>query len=460
MSNVNGIWLPNTHTWRDLWLARNDVAAEMRQSVPKWQYQMHQIDLNNMIPGQEKRTTCEGVHFDGANTGNVNLGAVYNGATKFWMSFRFKFDQTYSSAMAANQYIWGKYDDVNNFIWAGFHAIDGKLHFYMKIATVERFDIETTQASWTAGTWYYVIFSISSANAVRLIVDNGTPVTDADTNAIPGAGDLIIGDYDDPGLGTGFKGVITDVYIGSNASADDLTTQEETNLYLGVPPVDAEGAYRLTEGKESTAYDEGSGGNDGTLDTTATWAWGGCRQPVIGFAGIDQWGRTPAFQKGNGDLTMAWVGKLKSPYLGLANSMNYAMFCNIWIDADNRFEIYYDQANDDIRLLLEGSGTTINATGFTSPFSYNDYAVFLATCGVDGSIRLFANGELVAYNSGAGAVPGINGRFNLMATSGGSNFNVSDVLACGVINGIVNTDEAREITKVIDDTFNMGVKLL
>jgi len=457
MSNVNGIWLPNDHTWRDLWLARNDVAAEMRQSVPKWQYQMHQIDLNNMIPGQERRTTCEGVHVDKAATGVVNCGALYNAQVKLWVSIRFKLDVSAAAGAVASNRVWGKVLGGGDFLLLQISNATGAIQFYKYDAAAETFVLTSTRTTWTAGIWYHVLASISSAEGARMLVDGTDLQTDADLSAAPNGGDLCFGDWDDPGDAThGFAGVISEFIVGT----DDLSTQEETNLALGIPPADSVNVYRLTEGKESTAYDEGSGGNDGTLDTTATWAWGGCHQPVIGFAGIDQWGRSPLFQKGNGDLTMVWVGRLKSPYLGLAAAKPYCVFSTIYIDADNRLDLYYDQGNDEIRGIMEGTATTITATGFTSPFSYNDYAVFMLTSGVDGSIRLYANGSLVSYISGAGAIPGINGRFNLQSSSGGASYNVSDVLACGVINGVVDTDEAREITKRVDDMFNMGVTLL
>lgn len=457
MSNVNGLWLPNDHTWRDLWLARNNVGAELRQSVNKEQAGMHDIDLTNLIAGQERRTTCEGVHFDGSVNTEIDCGAVNSNVAKFWVSLRFKLDQDFSTASANDLYIFGKRLNVTDYIYISLTASNGKLQWYQRAGGAQSFELFGDTVSWAAGTWYHVLCSLSdTAPSQRMLVNGIVENTDTQAaNNVCNGGNMRIGNFRVTNT-NGMAGVISDVFIGT----DDLTTQEETNLYLGIPPVDAVNAYRLTEGKESTAYDEGSGVDIGTLDATATWAWGGCRQPVIGFAGIDQYGRTPVYQKGNGDLTMVWIGKLKSPYLGLQNSMNYAMFCNIWIDADNRLEIYYDQANDEIRGLLEGVGTTITADGFESPFSYNDYAVMMVTCGVDGAISLFANGELVSYNSGAGAIPGINGRFNLQASSGGANYNVSDVLACGIINGVIDTDEAREITKRADDQLNMGVKLL
>jgi len=456
MSNVNGIWLPNNHTWRDLWLARNNVADEMRQSTPKWQYQMHQIDLLNMIVGQERRTTCEGVQFYPLDvTSNINCGAIHNAQATMWWSLRFKLNINYSAASATSLHLMAKVLAGTDRLRLRLTAGSGVLTFSSDTGGAPDFSIVSTETTWAAGVWHHVLASISAAEGVRMIIDGGTPVTDADLSPAPNGGDLVIGDYTD-GSANSFDGVISRVFVG----IDDLTTEEETNLNLGIPPADATEVYLLNEGQESTAYDEGSGGNDGTLDTTATWAWGGCRQPVIGFAGIDQWGRSPLYQKGNGDLTMVWVGRLKSPYLGLAAAKPYCVFSTIYIDADNRLDLYYDQGNNEIRGLLEGTATTVIATGFTSPFSYNDYAVFMLTSGFDGSIRLYANGSLVSYISGAGSIPGANGRFNLQSSSGGANYNVSDVLACGVINGVVDTNEVREITKRVDAQLNMGVTLL
>lgn len=163
--------------------------------------------------------TGDVLHFTGAADSNVNCGAIHNLATKLWVSFWFKLDSAFSSASGTHQYLYGKILDVNNRIYTRLDESNGLLVFWLNTLGVTRFFFAAVPNSWNADQWYHVIASISSATGARLIVDGATPVTDADTTAIFNGGDFIVGDWDDPGAGTGFIGEIQNVIVGT----DDLT---------------------------------------------------------------------------------------------------------------------------------------------------------------------------------------------------------------------------------------------
>ncbi len=210
----------------------------------------------------------EAPHFDGTVNSHMTAGAIHNAAAKFWMSFWFKFDSLFDTDTAAGQDVFGKRlagDDTIRLQFSSNGAI-----FLIKITpgggTV--ISITSTEVSWPAGEWHHVIFSISSSAGARLIIDNGTAVTDADTSALPNGGTFTLGQRL-VSLTTGFVGIIANVSTGT----DDLTTSEEEGLFNGVIPADATEIWLMDEGTGTNVANTGTSGsgNDGTLGAAVTW---------------------------------------------------------------------------------------------------------------------------------------------------------------------------------------------
>jgi len=335
--------------YREVWLPR---VINGNASLPSARYNGHGLTLT----GARLGSTCAGVHFDGSATSNINCGAIHNNAATLGISFRFKFDQNYAAG-SGDQYIWGKWLDATHFLRLVFKTADGKFYFEGQDGGVNDFSVAAQDGaaditSWNAGQWYHVLASISAVNNVRFRIDNGTVVTSPSAIAAPNGGDFVIGDQDDPGAGTGFKGVIADFFL----VTDDLTTTEETELYEGFPPSDVVNEYPLDEGRGTTAYDRGSGGNNGTLDSSATWAFGQVEQPVISFDSIDDGALSSGGVDITGNFTAVWVGKMKSTYDGLSGPKSlYELYPNAsnivrlgYDNVSNRFEWYIYNVTDTI----------------------------------------------------------------------------------------------------------------
>ncbi len=170
-------------------------------------------------------------HFTGSATSNANFGALFNAAAKLWVSLWFKLDSNFAAGAPADQRVWGKWIDWNNVIYLYFEAATGKLKFFLKTATVTRFSIVAANgggdiASWDGGRWYQIFCSISDVAKVRLILNGGTIVTDADGNAAPNGANFIIGNMTDGGV-SGFEGTISQVKVG----LFDLTPGQNLNHY-------------------------------------------------------------------------------------------------------------------------------------------------------------------------------------------------------------------------------------
>ncbi len=208
----------------------------------------------------------EAPHFTGSATSNMNPGALHDASAKLWLSFWFKLDSDHAAG-SPEQTIQGKRIGGSDFLTVTLRSDTGKLRFLKLDGGGTTFAIATVQSSWNAGQWYHVIASISSANGARLIVDNGTAVTNADTSAAPNGGDYIMGNQTDGGT-SGYVGIYANIAVGT----DDLTTDEEEGLFNGIIPADANNIWLMDEGTgETIVIDTGTDGNDGTLDSAVTW---------------------------------------------------------------------------------------------------------------------------------------------------------------------------------------------
>ena len=431
-------------TYRELWLPPGiNGNATLPSSVDGG----HGLTLT----GARKGTTCDGVHFDGTATSNINCGAIHNAAAKLWISLRFKLDQPFATGAPADLWLWGKAIDGNNYIYLKLENANGMLRLNKYTLAAQDFNLYSNEATWEAGVWYHILVSISSVNAVRMIVNNGAPRTDPDVSAICNGGDFIIGDWDDPGAGAGFKGIIADFFCGT----DDLSQaapDEEYDLYAGIPPVDVVNEYLLDEGRGVTAYDRGSGGNDGTLDTSATWAFGACQQPVLSLDGINDRATTGVVCNLSSGFTMVWVGKMKSFYNGL--STDHALF-RLWVAANQTLYTYYSSGGNEFRAELESTPFV----SWTPTLNIDDYTILLFTVSPASFLTVFENGNNIGTVAGTIIIPEGAGTVYLGVHQGVGAFDVSKPLFVSLIDGAFTDKQARTYSRWLDKVLNMGLKI-
>ena len=440
-------------TYRELWLPRG--IKGLTGPLPSSRYNGHEVTFT----GARRGTTCDGAHFTGANTSNINCGAIHNAAVKLWVSFRFKLDQDFSAASASNLYIWGKKTGVPDNIRIFLSQSDGFLIFYKADGGAISFTIESTENSWEAGRWYHVLASISSAAGARLIVDNGTPLTNADVSAVLNGGDFVIGDQVDPGDGFGFEGVIADFFCEEGA---DLTATQEEDLYRGIPPVTVDNEWLLDEGRGAIAYDRGADGNNGALDAaglaavppTLGWAWGRVKQPVISLDGINDHGESSAGVDVSGTVTIVWVGKLKAIYDGVSDDHYLVEF---FIDNNNFYQINYNLITGDMRFICAAAGTNAVADLNGFAIEIDDYAIFIGTVTAGGVIKLFANGILHETDTGLAAIAAGGITTYIGAEDTPAFWDVSKPLLIGLIDGAFTDKQVLAYSRWLDKIFNLGV---
>lgn len=208
-----------------------------------------------------------GAVFTGTATSNINCSTIHDSTNDLSISLWFRLDSAFSAASTADQYLFGKYDDSTNYLYAYLSQSDGKLYLAHREGNGAE-AISSAETSWTADTWYHVIVSCSTTNGQRMIIDDGTAVTGASNQtAISLTADFVLGNRDDGTSTAGLIGRLRNIVT----TQDSLSTAEEASLYAGVSPSDKYNHWELHEASGTTAYDDGSGADNGTLDSAVTW---------------------------------------------------------------------------------------------------------------------------------------------------------------------------------------------
>lgn len=431
-------------TYRELWLPEN-----IRSS------QMPSMSRGNAltITGGARRTTADGVRFlRGANS-HVDLGAIHNSQAKLWLSFRFKLDQTFAAGAAASMRLFGKSIDADNLLELYLFNTDGRLYFKHRSGAVTLFDMGPAQSSWTAGTWYHLIASISSTAGARLIVDNGTATTSADTTTAPAGGSLVIGDQS-VGGGLGLSGVITDIAIGT----DDLSANEESDLFKGIPPLDSTHVYTCDEGRGATIYDRGSSPANGTIGSAASWSFGQVVQPILSLDGVGDRATTPTNILLSGDWTLFAVLKMHSSLNVQQRELHSILTASI--DAANQFNISGDTSSNGLYFWSRSAGTSPIVSAIKT-VSIGDYVLVIITKTAAGVVAYYFNGyQLISgsLNGPTSPTPGVielgHNTPSWNPYNGGGKF-----LLCGLIEGVLTAKQVRNYSRWLKDMFNLPVTI-
>jgi len=442
------MWLPTGFSWRELWESRNISGVNWRSSVPGGQL----LTMTACVASAERRSTSAGIQFvAGVTTSNVEFSDPYDAVNDWWCSLRFKLDSDFSSVCATNQFLFGKYDDVNNYITVNLRAADGKL-----VLTHDEgagpISVVSAEVSWTAGVWYNVIVWISNTDTEHgILINDGVEVITADGTAISLIADMCIGAADKGVSVDGFVGVIQDVYM----KDDVLTDAEKTDLFNGIPPADTINAFKFNEGAGNVANNDGSGGiaDNGILDISCTWAWDGVQQPVASFAGINQYAVSAAAVDISGNLSYVHIFKVKSTYDTLSGYHQLFMYR---IDVNDYIDII-SEANQ-ARVLVRASGGGTSGTVYNTILpTIDDYIIYIGTL-TGGVLSLYINGVLIDTASGIGAVSPAAATLIISKDGGAAQYyDTSEIIIHGLIEGALNLEQVRAVTKNINDRLGLGV---
>jgi len=441
--------LPYGKKWRELWLPKNINGTSLPSSVAGG----HALTLT----GAAKRTTCDGVHFvAGVATSNVKFADPYDAVADWWCSFRFKLDAAFSSACATDQFLIGKYVGATDYLVVRLNATDGKLYFEHAEGGAPE-DVVSAETSWLANTWYHVLVSTNNTNTKRrLRIDGGTVVEETDiATAISLVANICIGARDDGVSTEGFAGVITDVIMGTAT----LSASEELVYYNGAIPVpgDVVNCFPMDEGRGTTAYDSGSGLDNGTLDSSCTWSYNETKIPTLGFDGINDTAITGATGDISGPITLVWAGKLGANYTPAAGGGSASVLMMGRIDDNNmvflqslggtalRGAFVIDTGSDGI------SETDANEVGALS--------IVMITLTGPGVLSFYRDGVLQGATSAGGglAVGGATWSLGHYPTVG--QYDSSAPAIVGVIEAALTAQEVRGLSRFINEQMGLGLTI-
>lgn len=381
-------------TYRQLWLPKGIINNTI---MPSSVY-------NNPFTGGRKATTSDGVNGNGVATSNIitPAGAEVNAQAKFWIFIRFRFNAAFAAA-GGNQYIATKRLNANDYIDIYFSNADGKLHFVQGDgAGGIQFELTSTTIAWNGGQWYGALCSLSNTagGTQRMLIDSVAEDPDVQAAlATPNGGDLcVLSSFD--GGANGFKGTIESVVVGT----DDLTANEEADLFRGMHPTDAVYDYPYDEGRGVTADDRGTAGNDGVLDSGVKWKWGTVKEVCLSLRKAVA--SSLSGQPISGDITVIWVGKLKATYH--QNFGNHVLW-QLFVNDNNYMDLIFVNIDYYLRLHYRVNGVSNPAPYLNAPAqNIGDYAIFICPISATNlSMTLSQNGSVIGSRDVAAPQPDI-----------------------------------------------------
>ncbi len=321
--------------------------------------------------------------------------------------------------------------------------------------------VSTTKVSWAADTLWQVAFTFANNGtgviSIRLYINGVAENTNdqVDGPIVVPAGNTVLGED----LTTFFTGKFQRMFLVYDTAI--LTEAQLLEVYKGIPYATNLQAYIPLDhpGRALTMPDRSVGGNcNGTISGTAIgeeiWDFGQVKQAVINFDGINDHAQSPAGVDISGDLTLFWVGKMRSTYDGLTGSTRlihfYATAGNNTIGIDMNFP------TNSTRF---GVGTLVG--GFAPIFytprpAIGDYQILLLTLDAV-SIAAYVNGILAATDAAPGIMPFVSATGYLSKWADATGYDVSKVLLAGLIEGALSHKDAIAFSRRVKNMYNLPI---
>lgn len=434
-------------SYRELWLPETIRSTQL----PPFRGNARLLTLT----GAQKRTTADGVRFTGAATSNIVVAAAagQNAQQAFHITIRFKLTSAFAAGAAANQYLFQKALDANNYIRVYLRAVDGMLVWQQGdgIGGIQ-FTLTSTTVSWAADTWYIVTCSLTNTPTQRLLVNGVLEDSDiAAAVATPNGGDMVIGSSSDGGT-DGIIGVISWVVIGvGTTAATALTAAEETSLNSGSPPATAKVQYLflMDEGSGTTVYDRGSAGGNGTLDSAITWEFGQVRAPVISLDGVNDYADSGA-NNTNIQLPCTFAIVCREKCLSASR-----VDVSLRFDNDNIYYIrYYSATQREVRYTVAGTPQDIQ---YSWSFTIGGYIIVLVSISLAGMF-IYHQGYQIATR--AITLNQVNlVRTRLGSLEGTTQYSGNAILYAALVEGAFTRNQALLYSRWLRDIFNLPISI-
>ncbi len=379
----------------------------------------------------------QAVKFDGSSGYiSVPYSASQDPTANLTVSFWFKPTVTIDSSIASNKGLISKANtntDANNdwvFFWNSADA--GRMRF-----GTYGDNIQTTNATWTAGTWYHIEAVVTSTNTANIYVNGKLDTYNADSNI---STDPINGNQNTV-LNIGLAKVASgDLYCSCTIDHFRLYdyarsfSQVAWDYALGMPHA----WWRFDEGSGSSANDATGNGNTGTVtiggggsQTTTTQAWSngsvGKYNGSINLDGNDDYVTITEsdtdgemdFNSGDQITVTAWINPSSLP---AADEYDTIVGKNNSGNGDGYYAQYQGNGAMEFCTINTGAFDCISSTTTPVVAGSWQFLVFTVTLGTDTSMKMYYNGRLQP-NGGNGnnvAPPLSNDPIVIGANNGGT----------------------------------------
>jgi len=446
--------LPPGYSWRELWLPQNIIPnSSLLGSI----HGGHPLALT----GAQLGSTVNGLEMRGAELITITDHAdIHINDSLTVVLPAFILPTIFSAAAGADM---GIMNLNNGAVIARLNSTTGALDFIFNDVDggVDEI-VSTTKVSWAAGTLWQVAFTFKFAPAgtisVRLYINGVAENTNDQCDqviTVP-AGNTRIGT---DGV-TFFTGKFQRMFLVYSTTV--LTAAQLLEIYRGIPyPTNLKAYLPLDHpGRALTMLDRSTGGNcSGTISGTALaniWDFGACKQATLDLDGIVDCGISSAGINISGDLSVIWVGKMKSAYHALSNAKN---FYHLRIGANHEIQSVYGTENLIKFNIINVAGNVYLDTPLYP--AIDDYWIMIGTIDAGSTVNFLINGVLVDSDTQPNLYPGLAatayiGRDNLGTAN---RYDVSSLLLLGFVNGALSIPEAKQVSRLINNSLGLGLSI-
>ena len=446
--------LPPGYRFRELWLPQNTIPnSSLLYSADGG----HPLTLTGALLS----STVNGLEMRGAELITITDHAdihITNNLTVVLPAFILS--STFSAASAADM---GLMNLNNGAVIARLNSTTGALDFIFNDVDggVDE-TVSTTKVSWAAGTLWQVAFTFvnngTGVISVRLYINS---VAENTNDQVDG---LIVVPVGNTTLGTDgvtfFTGKFQRMFLVYDTAI--LTLTQLLRIYKGEVYLTNLKAYLPFDhpGRGLTMPDRSVGGNcsgaiSGT-NTAAIWDFGAVKQPALGLDGVNDYGQSSSGVSIVRDCSLVLVCKMGSTYDALAG---YHRFITCRMDGENYITIMYASDTDTIGFFAEATEGTQEGLPYAGKPSIGGYWIMLLTLTSGGVIEAFINGTSIGTDTGVGAISAGAATVYVGTTSATPDFDMNKTLLIALIEGALSTQEAKEVTRNINNLSGLGLSI-
>lgn len=452
---IKSLQLPPGYKYRELWLPQNIIPdTSLLRSV----HAGHNLTLT----GAKLSSTVDGLKMQGAELVTITDHADIHITDNLTVVLpAFILPVTFAAGAVADM---GIMNLNNGAVIARLNSTTGALDFiFNDVDGGADETVSTTKVSWAKDTLWQVGFTfVNNGTGVISVIIYINGVAENTNDQVDGpivvpAGNTILGND----LTTFITGKLQRQFLVYSTTI--LTATRMLNIYKGEIYATNLKAYLPFDhpGRALSMPDRSTGGNcSGTISGTATasiWDFGTIKQSALDVDGLNDYAQSAlAVIDTSGDLSMVWVGKIRTSYDALTGS---PFLFTLRTAVGQIMTMEYNQPTNEFRFFYRFMpGPVDRIVTYTPKPSIDDYVVIICKLTAAGVISLFGNGVLMGTTTGGGSALGL-GQITVGAHPGLSNYGHNKPLLIALISGAFTKKDAIAYARYLKNKFNLPISV-